>query len=155
MVVEVSWFGEHFLFFGTSKLEIIRGRQNTNAYLDVMNSVLLPYADENMPLRWTYQQDNAPIHVSKTAREWFSRNSVRLMDWLSRSPDFNPIENVWGWLARRVYDNNRQFASVRDFTNCVFEEWNQMPRSLLEKLLNTMNDRCIEVLQKNGGPTHY
>ena len=87
-----------------------------------MEDYLLPFTDEKMPVSWIYQQDNAPIHVSGRARSWFSEHGVPLMDWPSRSPDLNPMENIWGWLARAVYANNRQFSSVNDLTNCVMDE---------------------------------
>ena len=114
---------EAFSLCGTSRLCLMRGRQNTSCYFKVMNDYLLPFADDFMPLRLIYQQDNAPIHVSSMARSWFSSNGFNLMQWHSRSLDLNPIENVWGKLARRVYMNNRQFNTVRKLTNCVFQEW--------------------------------
>ena len=52
--------------------------------------------------------------------------------WPARSPNLNPIENVGGSLAKRVYMNNRQFSSVRDLTNCVFNKWKELPHSLLK-----------------------
>ena len=36
-----------------------------------------------------------------------------MLDWPARSPDLNIIENVWGILARDVYENARQFDNVK------------------------------------------
>ncbi|KAG3095181.1 hypothetical protein PI125_g16317 [Phytophthora idaei] len=33
------------------------------------------------------------------------------MEWPAKSPDLNPIENMWGVLARAVYANGRQFET--------------------------------------------
>ena len=140
---------------GQTELALMTGRQNTKSYLKIMEDVLLPYSDDNMPIDRIYQQDNATIHVSRAAKQWFTSNGVCLMNWPPRSPDLSPIENVWGWWAKRVCMNNRQFSPVRDLTNCVFNEWKELPHSLLKTLLDSMKKRCIEVLQRSGGVTHY
>lgn len=37
--------------------------------------------------------------------EFFEEQDVKLFSWPARSPDLNPIENVWALLARKVYPN--------------------------------------------------
>lgn len=144
-----------FSAFGVSKLALLKGRQNTQCYLKVMDEYLLHYTDDKLPVTWIYQQDNAPIHVSQAARSWFSSQGIRLMDWPSRSPDLNPIENVWGWLARAVYAENRQFLTVSDLTKCVMEQWDKMPGNLTKKLIFSMQQRALEILERQGLTTHY
>ena len=36
---------------------------------------------------------------------------VKLLDWPALTPDLNPIENLWGIVARQVYDGGRQFET--------------------------------------------
>uniref|UniRef100_A0A8P4KJS9 Tc1-like transposase DDE domain-containing protein n=1 Tax=Dicentrarchus labrax TaxID=13489 RepID=A0A8P4KJS9_DICLA len=47
-------------------------------------------------------------------------NNVALLEHPACSPDLNPIENVWGWMAREVYKNGRQFLTV-DALSCLNE----------------------------------
>lgn len=42
--------------------------------------------------------------------------------WLSRSPDFNPMEKIWGTLSRKDYDNNKQFSSANELDVVIERE---------------------------------
>ncbi len=42
-----------------------------------------------------FLQDNAKIHVSKAAKEWFIENNIWVQPHPAHSPDLNPIEHVW------------------------------------------------------------
>ena len=75
----------------------------------MLGESLLPEAPLVTSGDYVFQQDNASIHVSTSAKLWFEANSLNLLDWSAKSPVFNPIENVWGLLAREVYKNGTQY----------------------------------------------
>ncbi|ETV98914.1 hypothetical protein H310_08403 [Aphanomyces invadans] len=48
------------------------------------------------------------------------------MAWPALSRDLNPIENVWGFLARAVYRNGHQYDSVEDLKRQIAIEWERI-----------------------------
>ncbi|KAK1789440.1 hypothetical protein P4O66_015368 [Electrophorus voltai] len=72
------------------------------AYIKILEEVRLPYAEEEMPLKWIFQQDHDPKHTSKRAASWFQTNKIKVMAWPAQSPDLKPIENLWGDIENAV-----------------------------------------------------
>ena len=60
------------------------------------------------------------------------------MDWPSLSPDLNPIENVWGEMARQVYANGRQFDNIDQLKSKIIQVWDDLSLEYLQKLVNSI-----------------
>eukprot|EP00644_Phytophthora_capsici_P019735 jgi/Phyca11/132956/e_gw1.278.8.1 len=60
---------------------------------------------------FVFQHDNASIHSSGATKTFLEEGNVTPMTWSAKSPDLNPIENLWGVLARAVYADGRQFQT--------------------------------------------
>lgn len=58
---------------------------------------------------WTFRHHNAPIHTAKLVKSCIQQQNVDIMAWPPYFPDLNIIDNVWGWLTRRVYVSGDNF----------------------------------------------
>jgi hypothetical protein len=128
---------------------------NSKAYIEMIEDVLIDFTDEVMDGNFVFQQDNATIHVSRESKQWFESKEIDLLDWPPCSPDMNPIENLWGILARKVYANRRQFKTVQELEVTIRNAWREIRISTLESLVNSMPNRIYEVINKNGSNTKY
>lgn len=146
------WAG--LTFDGKTELQFISTRMNAKLYQNVLEDYLLPVLDE-IPLvkrrEMVFLQDNAPIRRAKTTMEGLRNNRISVMPWPPYSPDLNPIENVWGVLARRVYANGRQFNSTGELRSTISTVWNELNSKDLNPFALSMPGRVADVLLKNGG----
>jgi len=100
------------------------------------------------------QQDGASIHRSDETKAWLKGNQIETLEWPAKSPDLNPIENLWGIMARRVYEVFQKFESVQDLEECIMEKWFDLSQNTL-KLVESMPRRVGEVIRMHGRPTKY
>lgn len=144
-----------FSYAGKCDLQRVDGKMNSDSYQRMLFRSLIPFGPLLGGAKWKFQQDNAPSHTSKSTKEWLKREKIDVLPWPSRSPDLNPIENLWGYLSRQVYENNKQYHSTYELEMAIMEKWDNIPESFLKKLINSMPNRVFQVIQRNGGATSY
>ncbi len=108
---------------------------NGAKYSDILDENLLQNAqDLRLGRRFTFQQDNDPKHTAKITKEWLHNNSVTVLEWPSQSPDLNPIEHLWRDLKMAVHQ--RLPSNLTELERIRKEEWQRIPKSRCEKLVN-------------------
>uniref|UniRef100_A0A1I7X9P3 DDE_3 domain-containing protein n=1 Tax=Heterorhabditis bacteriophora TaxID=37862 RepID=A0A1I7X9P3_HETBA len=98
-------------------------------------------------------QNNTTIHASRSTKTWLEDNDVDTMDWSSRSPDLNPMENLWAILVRRIYADNRQFETTKDLQCAICKAWSEVDKSAIKNLVNSMPERIFQVINRSGSCT--
>ena len=143
---------------GHFKLVKVDGRLNGQKYSDLIIQDIKPWMDEIFNgQEYFFLQDNAAVHKSRLVIEKFKAANINLIDWPSRSPDLNPIENYWKQLSDIVYEQGAYDSDV--------DLWKSIEKSAqilaerspnyLNKICNSMNERLLKVLENNGKTLDY
>ncbi len=88
-----SWFKWEAIIIGEKKVVVV---------VSWLRPVLLHLGQDSLPLlmgqwmnlkrTWVLQQDNNPKHTSHSTKEWLKKNKINVLEWLSQSPNLNPIK---------------------------------------------------------------
>ena len=100
-----------------------------------------------------FQQDNAPCHRAKLVKDWFQDQNIEVLAWPANSPDLNCIENLWSWLDKEIA--KQESRSLDELKEIVPNILNNVPKSILENLIDSMPNRINQCLKNKGASTRY
>ncbi|GFV62501.1 hypothetical protein TNCV_630801 [Trichonephila clavipes] len=72
-----------------------------------------------------------------------------------RSPDLNPIENVWDALGRQVAGRNYPPTHKNSLIRALTEECDKLPQQLLDNVVQSMVRRVECCITLHGGHIPY
>ena len=95
------------------------------------------------------------MHKSASTIAWLTENNISFMDFPAKSPDLNPLENMWGILSRMVYENGKQYYSVSELGAVILKAWDKILILTRKNLAKTFQNRLLEVILVKGKHTKY
>ena len=109
--------------------------------------------------RKIFVMDNDPSQTSAKAMRTVADMGYTMQKIPARSPDLNPIENVFHLVRKRIE------AQVKE-NNIVHQTWDQFKqivqyniwstsKDLIDKTIRSMNNRLHEIVKTNGKRTKY
>lgn len=140
-------------WYGVGPLVKIDGILDQYKYKDILQNVMEPYADDNLPVTWVLMHDNDPKHTARSVKSWLEENKINVLEWPPQSPDLNPIENLWNDIGVALQDKNT--SNFNEFWEEIQKAWNATTIERCQRLINSMTKRCAEVIKNKGYPTKY
>ncbi len=134
------------------------GNLTSAKYVNILQAHIVPIVraiETKYEGNAVFQQDNARPHTAHESLDWLDAKGIDVLNWPAKSPDLNPMENLWGALARRVYAENRQFGSVADLQEAINDAWADIDFDELEPYIESMPDRMEAVITSKGKPTRF
>ncbi|GFW06784.1 transposable element Tcb2 transposase [Trichonephila clavipes] len=124
------WAG--IMINGRTRLHVVaNGTMTGQRYID---EVLLPHVRlfrGAVGDKFVFMDDNATCHRTLAVQDCLDSEGIQRLVWPARSPDLNPIENVWDALGRQVagrnYPPTNKNTLIRAFQrngiNCLNSCW--------------------------------
>lgn len=121
-------------------------------YINLLQSIVVPMSKLNIGGNYWFQQDNARIHTAKIVKEWMKSAFINVLDWPVRSPDLNPVENVWKMINDKVYDGAPFYSgdNLKKTIEEVIRHINIDQRDTIKKLYSNYRKRLVDVINKCG-----
>lgn len=140
----------------------IEGTMDGPLYVKILRDCLLPTLEACMlmpefpPYNQLYfQQDNDSKHTSGAAKDFFSGQGFKVLQWPSNSPDLNPIEHLWHILKRALYTYQEPAKGVFELWERVQREWLKIKPETCQSLIESMPQRIKAVIAARGSQTKY
>lgn len=136
----------HFIYY------IRDGNLTSAKYVQILQRFIRNINDEDEEL--IFMQDQSSIHKAENTMNWLDMHGINCLDWPAKSPDLNPIENVWAEMERRT--STRHLKTKEELWNLVETTFNDLENSqYINKLIQSMPKRIQSVIDANGHWTKY
>ncbi|GFY15831.1 transposable element Tcb2 transposase [Trichonephila clavipes] len=141
---------------GRTRLHVVtKGTTTGHRYID---EVLLPHVRlfrGAVGEKFVFMDDNATCHRTLAVQDCLDSEGIQRLALLARSPDLNPIENVWDALGRQVAVRNYPPTNKNTLIRALTEEWDKLPQQLLDNVVQSMVRRVECCITLHGGHIPY
>ncbi|GFV37273.1 transposable element Tc1 transposase [Trichonephila clavipes] len=141
---------------GRTRLHVVaNGTMTGQRYID---EVLLPHVRlfrGAVGDKFVFMDDNATCHRTLAVQDCLDSEGIQRLVWPARSPDLNPIENVWDALGRQVAGPNYPPTNKNTLIRALTEEWDKLPQQLLDNVVQSMVRRVECCITLHGGHIPY
>lgn len=136
---------------------IMRGKQNSEKYMQVIKEKAIPIIKLNMGNNFVFQQDNCPIHVSKYSKSKFSELGIKSIEWPPYSPDLNIIENIWKVISDDVYKERpiKNLNILEERIKQAMAKFNEEKLEYVNNLYRSIPKRLCDILLCKGDRLKY
>ena len=104
------------------------------------------------PFGWVLLQDGSPCHKGDAISVLYYEVPY-VLKWPSKSPDVNPIENVWHLLKSQV--RKRLPKTVDDLEKVIHEEWENLDNRILSEIACSFQFRVKTLYNRKGHMLNY
>ena len=121
---------------------------------EVLEPIVVPFA-ENAGENFIFMDDNARPHRARVVTQLLENHGIERMDWPAKSPDLNPIEHVWDMMGRSIAQLEAQPHGLQKLGVALEAAWDALAVRDVNRLINSMRQRCEAVIAARGGYTRY
>lgn len=137
---------------GLIAIREVNGTLNSDSYIELLKTFAVPCMKLNSNDTFNFVQDNCPSHVSKRTMDYLNNQEFKTIQWPSRSPDINIMENVWKMMCDIIYEESqpRNKTELREMIHKSVFDINMNRIESMRELYTSYRRRLTKVLNKHG-----
>lgn len=143
---------------GPGALVPIHGRMDGIQYIEILEEVMIPTVRALLlpePLPIYIAMDNSSVHNSIIVQEWFKKHpDIVRIKWPAKSPDLNPIENLWAIMTSQWEGGNTRSKQAL-ISHCLSVWESLRGQNICETLVDSIPRRLNAVVDNLGSYTKY
>jgi hypothetical protein len=137
------------------------GKLDGKALLELLKGTVIPTADDYYQTdptqpgheQWWFQHDNSPPFKSRVVQQWLHNKAINVLDFPPRSPDLNPIENLWPRVSTLI---DQLHPTTNDAVADAFlSKWPEISLDIFTSYAQSMPARIAAVIAAGGDATKY
>ena len=152
--------GKKVMFFGAiSKLgkihfSTLKAKVDSERFGEFLQNEALPAVKNVHNSSFILQMDNASPHKGFTS-DIIKIENIKTLVWPAQSPDLNPIEQVWLWMALKI--GPKIFKDIVELEEYVFSLWEEIPKNTILAFLEKMTEKLKWVIESEEElyPDHH
>jgi transposase len=114
----------------------------------ILQQVVVPFV-LSQEEEHVFMQDGARAHTANECKNYLRSKQVKFIeDWPPRSPDLNPLENLWALVAKLV--SERGPRSQQQLEQFVLKAWNDIPQATVDRYVESFQARKDAVRANRG-----
>nr|CAH7737754.1 unnamed protein product [Callosobruchus chinensis] len=143
------------LFSDESRFRLIPETMTGAYYLqNIINAIVQPLRNE-IGDQFIFMDDNARPHRTRAVQQALENGDIAKLEWPAMSPDINPIEHVWNYVSRAIFNRNNPPRITQELIVAATEEWDNIPQEVINNLIIGMHRRVDELIRSICGNTMY
>ena len=76
-------------------------------------------------------------HVARVCRQYLEDEGIDTIEWPSRSPDLNPIEQLWDIMFRSIRCSQVAPQTLQELTDALRQIWEDIPQDTIRRLIRS------------------
>nr|CAH7749893.1 unnamed protein product [Callosobruchus chinensis] len=135
------------LFSDESRFGLIPATMIGAYYLqNIINAIVQPLRHE-IGEQFIFMDDNARPHRTRAVRQALENENIARLEWPAMSPDMNPIEHVWDYVSRAIFNRNNPPRSTQELIVAATKEWDNIPQEVINNLIIGMHRRVDALIR--------
>nr|CAH7714068.1 unnamed protein product [Callosobruchus chinensis] len=146
---------KNVLFSDVSRFGLIPGTMTGAYYLqNIINAIVQPLRNE-IGDQFIFMDDNARPHPTRAVQQALENGNIARLEWPAMSPEMKPIEHVWDYVSRAIFNRNNPPRSKQELIVAATEEWDNIPQEVINNLIIGMHRRVGALIRSRGGNTKH